>query len=267
MNTVITTFYNEEYMLPWWINHHKKLFDHGIMINSNSTDRSLEICKELCPPHWKIVNSIDSGFSADGIDHEVKCYENMVDGFKMTLTSTEFLFPSVPLSVINDYMDFKKINYIKTTGVCMVDMFPNDLPRYDRPLIEQKHHGMITGYTDPTHRMEENTYDHFYGRFYHNDSYGKYALGRHWITDQKSFVVNNLFTLKYKYSPWNDCTVKRIQQFLPKMASVDLNRGLCLPHMQTEYQHQYVYNHFLSTAHDLRENILFFNAYNYCMGL
>ena len=39
------SFYNEEYLLPWWLAHHTKLFDHGILINKGSTDRSVEICK------------------------------------------------------------------------------------------------------------------------------------------------------------------------------------------------------------------------------
>ena len=43
--TVISHFYNEEYLLPWWLAHHTKLFDHGILINKGSTDRSVEICK------------------------------------------------------------------------------------------------------------------------------------------------------------------------------------------------------------------------------
>ena len=43
------SFYNEEYLLPWWLMHHTKIFDHGILINRGSTDRSVEICKLLAP--------------------------------------------------------------------------------------------------------------------------------------------------------------------------------------------------------------------------
>ncbi|MBJ3789276.1 glycosyltransferase family 2 protein, partial [Bacillus sp. OA1] len=43
--TIISHFYNEEYLLPWWLMHHTKIFDHGILINRGSTDRSVEICK------------------------------------------------------------------------------------------------------------------------------------------------------------------------------------------------------------------------------
>ena len=267
MNTVITHFYNEEYLLPFWINHHKKLFDYGIMINYHSTDRSLEICKELCPPHWKIVDSINYDFNSRSCDDEVKYHESTVDGFKIALTITEFLFTPMALNDINHHMLLNNINYIQTTGVCMVDMFPDDLPTYDRPLIEQKHHGMIRNYTDPVYNMDKNTYDHFYSRSYHNDICGKYSAGRHWLMDCESTKVDYIFTLKYKYCPWNEFTIKRIQQFASKIPFVDINYNIGVPHLQTENQHQYVHNHFLMTAHDLKEDTKFLNAYNYSMGL
>lgn len=47
--TVISHFYNEEYLLPWWLNHHKNIFDNGILINYGSTDKSVEIIKSICP--------------------------------------------------------------------------------------------------------------------------------------------------------------------------------------------------------------------------
>ena len=56
MKTVISHFYNEEYLLPFWLKHHKKYFDHGILINYHSTDKSVEIIKEICPD-WEIINT------------------------------------------------------------------------------------------------------------------------------------------------------------------------------------------------------------------
>jgi hypothetical protein len=43
-STVIIHIYNEEYLLPFWLNHHKNIFNHGIII-----DNSINICKEICP--------------------------------------------------------------------------------------------------------------------------------------------------------------------------------------------------------------------------
>ena len=47
--TIIGTFYNEEYLLPYWLKHHTRLFDHGILINWGSTDNSVEIIKRYAP--------------------------------------------------------------------------------------------------------------------------------------------------------------------------------------------------------------------------
>ena len=56
MITVISHFFNEEYLLPFWLEHHSKIFDHGIMIDYCSTDRSVEIIRKFCPS-WTIVKT------------------------------------------------------------------------------------------------------------------------------------------------------------------------------------------------------------------
>ena len=99
MKTVVSHFYNEEYLLPWWLNHHKKVFDYGIMINYASTDRSVEIIKEICP-HWLVVDSAFKEFDAILIDQEVMYYESQVPGWKICLNIPEFLYGNY--SVLND---------------------------------------------------------------------------------------------------------------------------------------------------------------------
>jgi len=74
MRTVICHFYNEEYLLPWWLKHHLSLFDYGILIDHGSTDRSADICRELAP-HWRLVRSRLSHFDAYLTDLEVMNYE------------------------------------------------------------------------------------------------------------------------------------------------------------------------------------------------
>jgi hypothetical protein len=88
--TIISHFYNEEYLLPWWLSHHKKHFDYGIMIDYNSTDKSKEIIEEICP-HWKIVKTKNEYFDSDIIDREVEEYEKKIDGWRICLNTTEFL--------------------------------------------------------------------------------------------------------------------------------------------------------------------------------
>ncbi len=88
-STVISHIYNEEYILPWWLEHHKKIFDHGIIIDYASTDRSLEIIKEICPT-WEVVQSKNAEFNAMAVDVEVLEYERKIEGWRICLNVTEF---------------------------------------------------------------------------------------------------------------------------------------------------------------------------------
>ena len=90
MKSIICHFYNEEYLLPWWLEHHKKYFDYGLMINYKSTDRSVEIINEICP-EWQVVDSVNPEFSAAEVDDEVMYYEEQIPGWKIALNVTEFL--------------------------------------------------------------------------------------------------------------------------------------------------------------------------------
>ena len=69
--TLVSHFYNEDYLMPWWLEHHKDMFDHGIMIDYSSTDNSVDIIKEICP-HWEIRQSRNQFFGAREIDAEVE---------------------------------------------------------------------------------------------------------------------------------------------------------------------------------------------------
>ena len=33
MKVLISHFFNEEYMLPWWLKHHREIFDHGVLMH------------------------------------------------------------------------------------------------------------------------------------------------------------------------------------------------------------------------------------------
>lgn len=94
MKTVITHIYNEEYILPWWLNHHKNIFDRGIIIDYSSTDRSVEICRDICPT-WKIVTSAHNQFDAFNCDREIELYERDIEDWRICLTATEFIVGNV----------------------------------------------------------------------------------------------------------------------------------------------------------------------------
>jgi hypothetical protein len=88
--TVVTHIYNEEYLLPFWIKHHQKYFDHGIILDYNSTDRSQEIAHELAPT-WEFRKVDIPNFSAVALDDLVNNVEQEIEGTRIVLTITEFL--------------------------------------------------------------------------------------------------------------------------------------------------------------------------------
>ena len=110
--TVISHMFNEEYLLPFWLEHHSKIFKNGIIIDYLSSDKSLDIIKKICP-HWKIIttrNINEDGkawFDSTGhaIDHEIIDTERTVEGYKICLNTTEFLF-------INENFKFNKENTV-----------------------------------------------------------------------------------------------------------------------------------------------------------
>ena len=89
--TLLTNIFNEEYLLPFWLNHHKDMFDEIIVIDYNSTDKSIEICKNICPK-CKIITTVNNYFGAKEIDEEFLSIENNIEGIKIVLNTTEFLF-------------------------------------------------------------------------------------------------------------------------------------------------------------------------------
>src|SRR5580698_9809983 len=88
--TMICHFRNEEVYLPYWLRHHARLFDHGVMIDYRSSDKSIEIIRALAPT-WEIRPSRNEKFHSVSIDREVMDIEQEFAGWKMCLNVTEFV--------------------------------------------------------------------------------------------------------------------------------------------------------------------------------
>jgi len=109
--TVITNVLNEEYCLPYWLKYHKNIFDHGIIIDWFSTDRSIQIIREICPT-WEIrqTRNILNGkpnFETCTADMEIMDIENTVPGYKIFLNVTEFLIMNRPIKTILNFNTIK----------------------------------------------------------------------------------------------------------------------------------------------------------------
>jgi len=162
---IIAHFWNEEFLLPWWLEHHKKYFDFGIMIDYASTDRSRDIVKEICPD-WAIVDSADADFDAAGCDRQVMQYEKHIRGWRIALNVTEFLVGRVD-ELMNNRPEQQQY-FIPSYK--FYDWNPDGHLDRSRPLWEQIH-------TAISYRTD------FYARrarSLHNHSNVVYDIGRHW---------------------------------------------------------------------------------------
>jgi hypothetical protein len=213
--TIISHFYNEEYLLPWWLEYHKKYFGHGIMINYASTDNSVNIIKQICPS-WVIVNSRNQFFDAKLIDEEVMDMESTVTGWKTCLNTTEFLVGDY--SILNDTPNQELI----VPCFIMVDNQPEDIPTYGRSLIEQKYYGIHYQGRDPLARRP---------RLIHNKNRVDYPIGRHYPQHN----TEKLKVLWYGWSPFNDKLIDRKLQIQNRIPYADKVRGWGSQHI-TDYE-------------------------------
>lgn len=88
--TVITHIYNEAFLLPIWLRHHREKFDHGIIVDYGSTDNAREIVRELTP-HWEFRDTGLDSFQANVLDSVINSIERRIVGTRIVLTVTEFL--------------------------------------------------------------------------------------------------------------------------------------------------------------------------------
>lgn len=201
MKTVICHFFNEEYLLPWWLQHHRKIFDHGIMIDYRSTDRSRKIIQEMCPT-WQIVDSRNEYFDSAIIDREVEDYERPLVGWRMALNVTEFLYGNYERMNNDANQQIYVGNYVFTNN--------SDIEvTHDKPLHEQ----CTLGFLDRSNTERLGNGDRP-RRSLHNFSV-KYPPGRHYSQPQ---TYNDLYVFYYGYAILNELALARKVQIRDKMS-------------------------------------------------
>lgn len=244
---VIAHFYNEEYMLPYWIKHHRKMFDHGVMINNGSTDNSVEIIKALAP-EWEIIDSGLNCFDPLMLDFIVQKNEERFNCWKICLNITEYIWGDID-KVINDF-EARKINAISTRPIVMIDNKPYEDLDPSKGLIVQKPWGIHDGkFYDLLARDKKiirmisiiigrKTAFRGRSRLLHCLPIGGYTNGRHnWYHD--SVEADNLYILWYGYSPWTKRFIDRKKSF--KDTLPETRKDLGKHHSSTVQRHNLVY--------------------------
>jgi hypothetical protein len=246
--TLISHFYNEEYMLPWFLSHHKQIFDHGVMIDYHSTDRSIEIIRKICPT-WDIVPSRNLDFQADNIDTEVMEIEREIDGWKIALNVTE--------QMIGDYsiLDDEPKQWLIPT-VFMVDTDRDNPVSQDLPLYEQKHWGFSFRDSQRDFLERRSRSIHNVPVYYppHNTQECM-GPGRHYHT----YNTDQLAIFYYGWCPFDEGGIARKLQIQTQIPLIDRQRGWGFHHITNKETLTYrLENEFIPRSRDLTKDINYY---------
>jgi hypothetical protein len=237
--TLISHFWNEEFLLPYWLRHHVPLFDHGVLLDYGSTDRSLEIIRELAP-HWEVRSSRNQWFDAREVDAEVMEVEREFPGWKIVLNTTEYLLcHDLPLYVRWMEKYRPDVFGIWAFDLAMVDpLGERDQEVTEAPLYFQKHWGFHTkgGRSRLLHRFAD----------------GCYGTGRHSTSLVEKVLDDGLFLLWFGWCPMRYVTGRKlqIQQRIPER---DRAAGLGKQHLVSPEGLEGAYQQEAAKAYDLLE--------------
>ena len=194
-SVVICHVYNEELLLPYWLAHHRRLFDHGVILDYASTDGT-RAAFERAGLDWEFRPSRNEWFDPEAVDAEVMDVEaEFAEGvWKMALTVTEYLFASSLDRITTGWRT--DVRAVAIDVAMMIDPPSHRaLPVSPRiPLYLQRHHGQI----GPSRH-----------RFLHRALRGEYHVGRH-RTNLPCESVDGL-ALKWGYSPFDAIKARKLQ--------------------------------------------------------
>jgi hypothetical protein len=218
--TVLMHIYNEEYLLPFWLNHHKNIFDHGVIVNYDSDDSSISIINNICPT-WTVITSKNKEFDCINCDLEMMEVEENIIGYKLILNVTEFLFCEPNFKNI-----LPKINNkcFKIPGLCLLSKKYND-NYYNPETFKQLLNGI--DHINIYHRS---------ARFIHSYKTGQYTCGRHSVLHNIDTIdENNLYAYIgcFTYYPWNKNLINRKLNVKNKLSKHSIDNKLGFHHLWT----------------------------------
>lgn len=225
-------FYNEELLLPFWIDQHRNMFDEAMLLNFNPTDRSVDIIRNRAPVGWKVYhwgsNFDFVKFRTDFMVNE-KLYP---DAWKIFLTTTEFLVhDDLPRLLMHEDMPsaFRFRSYVMVGD--------DSKPLVDNvPLMKQRSVYTIAPFTNEMFGVSaerfnaSNGKNYYYSRIMHSFDSMEYYEGLH---EGAEFRVNRFsdegFIAKFAFTPWPE-TIDRKRQIGSRIPKKYFENGMATHH-------------------------------------
>lgn len=238
--TLLVHFYNEAYLLPWWCQNHRPMFDHAICIDYASTDGSAEIIKEMCP-HWDVIPSRNPWFESQACDDELIDIEKSISGWRIVLNVTEFLLGDM------DKLDRTTKKEIIAPTFAMVDPISAEMPYPSQQLPLHLQH--THGYFDLHLRS---------GRCIRRIDTPYPLLGRHYY----NYNSDDFIILWYGYAPFNEHLIQRRLQIQNRIPQRELDRGLLRYQIMDREKLLSLYEQHASKTYDLSAMIKIYSEGN-----
>lgn len=238
--TILTNVYNEEWLLPFWIQHHLPLCDHCVVVDYGSTDSSLSIIKEMAPS-WEIRKTRNNFFDAEQIDQEFMDIEKSLpnDRFVIVLNTTEFLVGNIR-ELVNSVEEGHNVCYKLT---CYIALNPETT---DPDNYTDFMNGIQLVIGPPNDRHH---------RHLHNYASGEYGIGRH-VTRLPTTEVQRAAVLWTGFYPFNERQLARKLQIKAKMSERDKVLGHGFQHLWDKEKVEDENKKLLAIAKPLPQNIL-----------
>lgn len=235
---LVSHFFNEEFLLPYFLRHHVPMFDHGVMIDHASTDRSVEIIRQLAPG-WEVVDTRLDCFDAIENDREVEEHEaRFPEAWKVVLNTTEFVIhPDLRGLLAGLEAAGQECLWMKDFAVVDTLEEQNVEPT-DDPLWLQREHGFDAASVR--------------SRMIHHWPHGDWIMGRHSShrsRKNQGMVDDRVLVLWFGWSPMSRCRPRKLQiQTRIPIQDKCLRRGV--EHIQTPESLQSAFEGFsLASCH------------------
>ena len=244
--TLFTEVLNGEPLLPYWLEHHRRIFEHGVIIYYPSEDNSLDIIRTICPD-WEVVAPIKHlKYDCAGVDEEVMMQEAKHSGWKMALNITEFAVTQNLNAVVRKVPP--KTRCILPVDVAVMVDTPgtaNDKLDPAVPILQQKHHGLFAK-DYPLWRCRHS-------RQLHRGTHGQYDVGRHnsGVTPRATSPL--LYVAWFAWSPYNAIRDRK-QAVKAQLSAIDLQVKRGWQHLVSVKEQDARFAKVSAVAYDLNKN-------------
>jgi hypothetical protein len=225
---LVSHVWNDELYLRGWLRHHARIFDHGVLILTQSHDKTASIIKDEVPS-WAVVHPYTSKLTTGVLERQIEDIEKgYPKWWKMCLTVTEYLLtPNLDKALGSAPSDALYVS----GGYGLVDGEDEISLPYDPaiPVFQQRHFGFDMMRVPVRGRNNGR-------RLIHSRIHGAYQIGRHWTNHQDVPDWSSVRLVRAFYSPYNEMGIKRKLNMGRNISDKDKLEGRCWQHFMTREQ-------------------------------